>query len=150
MWLVIFFALSLYGGLLYLEHNGGDFNAKIYAPYHNADQLASYQPMEKVDPLFKRGEQLYGLTCAACHQATGVGAPGQCPPLAGSDWVQQKDPARIIRLVQLGGGGPITVSGVQHNPSVVMPPLGSALPVDDDMAAVLTYVRQSWGNKARA
>ena len=148
IWLVIFFALSLYGGLLFLDRNGGDFDARVYAPYPNADYLASIQPREKVDPLFKRGEQLYALTCAACHQATGSGAPGQCPPLAGSDWVLAKDPARIIRIVQLGAGGPITVKGVDLVPSVVMPPLGSALPVDDDLAAVLTYVRQSWGNKA--
>lgn len=148
MWLIITLAILVYCGFVYLDRNGGDFSAQVYAPYHDLKQLASYQPMERVDPAFKRGEFLYGQTCAACHQATGVGATGQCPPLVGSEWVLEKNPARIIRLVQLGAGGPITVKGVDHVPSVVMPPLGSAFPDDKDLAAVLTYVRQSWGNKA--
>jgi mono/diheme cytochrome c family protein len=147
-WLVVLLAVALYGGLLYLDRHGGDFQAQVYAPYHDLNQLAAYQPMEKVDPLYKRGEQLYTMACSACHQATGVGAAGQCPPLVGSDWVLQKDPARIIRIVQLGAGGPITVKGVDHVPSVVMPPLGGSFPEDADLAAVLTYVRQTWGNKA--
>ena len=146
--LVLFTVVALYGAMLYFDNHGGDFQAQVYAPYHNLEQLAAYQPVEDLDPLYKKGERLYGLTCAACHQATGSGVAGQCPPLAGSDWVLQKDPARIIRIVQLGASGPITVSGVEHTPSVVMTPMGSALPEDEDLAAVLTYVRQSWGNKA--
>ena len=148
IWIVVFFAVTVFYGFVYLDKNSGDFSARVYAPYHDEKQLAAFQPIEKVDPLYKRGEQLYGMTCAACHQATGSGVAGQCPPLAGSDWVLQKDPARIIRIVQLGAGGPITVKGVDHTPSVVMPPLGSAFPEDADLAAVLTYVRQTWGNKA--
>ena len=148
MWLVVVIAVAIYVGFIYLDRHGGDFEAKVYSPYHDVKQIASYQPMEKVDPLFKRGELLYGQVCAACHQATGAGVAGQCPPLAGSDWVLAKDPARIIRIVQLGAGGPITVKGVDHTPSVVMPPLGSAFGPDEDLAAVLTYIRQSWGNKA--
>lgn len=146
--LVLFTALLVYAAMLYFDRHGGDFQAQVYAPYKNLQQLAAYQPVEDLDPLYKKGERLYGLICAACHQATGAGLSGQCPPLAGSDWVLQKDPARIIRIVQHGAGGPIKVSGVEHTPSVVMTPMGSALPGDEDLAAVLTYVRQSWGNKA--
>jgi mono/diheme cytochrome c family protein len=148
MWLVVVFAVTFFSGWVYFDSHAGDFSAKVYAPYHDEGQIALFQPMEKIDPLFKRGEFLYAQTCSACHQPTGSGSPGQCPPLAGSDWVAQKDPARIIRIVQLGAGGPITVKGVDHSPSVSMTPMGGVLTDDGDLAAVLTYVRQSWGNKA--
>lgn len=83
-------------------------------------------------------------TCAACHQANGLGVPGVYPPLAGSDWVQGNE-ERIIRIVLHGLNGPLTVAGKEYNN--VMAPLGAALK-DDQIANVLTYIRQEWGNNA--
>jgi len=150
VWLVAVFALLLYGGFIYLDHYSGGFNPQVYAPYRNYDELAAAQPSKDVDPLFEKGAKLFSLTCAPCHQATGLGAPGQFPPLAGSDWVLEKDPSRIIRLPLLGAAGPITVNGVEWNPPSAMPSFASVLTTDEDLAAVLTYIRQSWGNKAPA
>jgi len=90
------------------------------------------------------GKALYA-TCAACHQANGEGIPGAFPPLADSEWVN--GPASNLIRIQLRGlQGPITVKGTLYNS--VMPAQNAQS--DEDIAAVLTYIRSSFGNKASA
>ena len=89
------------------------------------------------------GKQVYATTCAACHQATGEGVSGVFPPLAGSEWVTGDD-AKLVRIVLHGVTGPIEVAGETFNG--MMPGWGTTLK-DPDIAAVLTYVRGTWGNK---
>jgi len=97
--------------------------------------------------LAQDGGQLFTLYCSACHGADGKGATGgQFPPLAGSDWVQG-DPARAVKIVLHGLHGEVEVDGRKFN--LEMPPQGGVLP-DDQIAAILTYARTSWGNKADA
>ncbi len=85
--------------------------------------------------------------CATCHQPNGKGMAGAFPPLAGSEWATAKDPAVPIRIVLHGLNGPITVAGQRYNST--MPAYGTNQPLDDSsVAAVLTYVRSSWGNTA--
>ena len=84
-------------------------------------------------------------TCSACHQPTGLGIPGAFPPLAGSEWVN--GPVENLIRIQLRGlMGEIEVKGVKYNS--VMPP--NATMSDDQIAEVLTYVRNEWGNKGSA
>ncbi|WP_193212438.1 PA14 domain-containing protein [Luteolibacter marinus] len=91
------------------------------------------------------GGQLFSLYCAACHGADGKGATGgQFPPLAGSDWVHG-NAARAVEIVLRGLHGEIHVDGRTFN--LEMPPQGAVL-ADDQIAAILTHVRSSWGNKA--
>jgi len=90
------------------------------------------------------GKQVYATTCVACHQATGEGTPGVFPPLAGSEWVTG-DEAKVVRILLHGVTGPIEVAGETYNG--MMPPWGGTMK-DADIAAVLTYVRSAWGNKA--
>ena len=93
------------------------------------------------------GGQLYTLYCSACHGVDGKGATGGTfPPLAGSDWVQG-DAARAVKIVLHGLHGEVEVDGRKFN--LEMPPQGSVLP-DDQIAAILTYARSSWGNTAEA
>lgn len=93
------------------------------------------------------GGQLYTLYCSACHGADGKGATGgQFPPLAGSEWVQG-DAARAVKIVLHGLHGEVEVDGRKFN--LEMPPQGGVLP-DDQIAAILTFARNSWGNKAEA
>lgn len=93
------------------------------------------------------GGQLFTLYCSACHGVDGKGATGGAfPPLAGSPYVDG-DARRAIKLVLSGLSGPVEVLGKTYN--LEMPPQGAALP-DDQIAAILTYVRSSWGNKASA
>ncbi len=93
------------------------------------------------------GGQLYALYCGACHGEDGKGATGgQFPPLAGSSWVDG-DAARSVKIVLHGLHGEIDVDGRTFN--LEMPPQGSVLQ-DGQIAAILTYIRSSWGNKADA
>jgi len=89
------------------------------------------------------GKVVYSTTCAACHQATGEGVEGTYPPLANSEIVNG-DEAKVIRIVLNGLTGPVEVAGETY--SGMMPPWGGVLK-DPEIAAVLTYVRSTWGNK---
>lgn len=92
------------------------------------------------------GKQHFATVCAACHQSHGNGVPGAFPPLTGSEWVMG-DPARLIRIVLQGVYGPIEVKGQSWNlamPGQWMNPLLD----DTKLAAVLSYVRNEWGNEA--
>ena len=96
------------------------------------------------------GQKIYNAVCFACHQPTGQGLPNMFPALAESDWVNAPKPDRIIRFVLHGLNGPITLKGAPFNtPAPLMPPQGAALS-DAQIGWVLTYVRNSFGNKADA
>lgn len=95
--------------------------------------------------LAQDGGQLFALYCSACHGADGAGATGGAfPPLAESPWVGG-DPDRAVKIVLHGLHGPVNVAGKTYN--LEMPPQGTML-ADDQIAAILTYVRSSWGNQA--
>lgn len=82
--------------------------------------------------------------CGTCHQYDGKGLPAAgFPPLAQSDWLQDKD--RLIKLTLKGLLGPITVNGVDYPGQVPMTPFEGLL-TDEEAAAVLTYVRNAFGN----
>src|SRR5699024_1873457 len=87
--------------------------------------------------------------CSTCHQPDGEGllASG-FPPLAGTDWVLGNE-ERLIKLVLKGMQGPIEVLGEQYPGQVPMTPFGGMLS-DEEVAAVLTYVRNAFGNEASA
>jgi nitrite reductase (NO-forming) len=88
----------------------------------------------------EHGRQVYSALCAACHQAAGEGMPGVIPPLAHSDFLMS-DPQRAVRVLLEGLSGPITVNGKEYRG--VMPKLPLS---DHDIAAVLSYVRNAFGN----
>lgn len=89
----------------------------------------------------EKGRQVYMQTCFVCHQPTGQGLPGQIPPLAASDYLMA-DKERSIRGVLQGQSGEIVVNGKTYN--AVMVPLNTL--TDEEVANVLTFVRNSWGN----
>ena len=90
--------------------------------------------------IMEKGKRIYSQTCFACHQAEGQGLPGVFPPLAKSDFLMA-DKARAIRGVIKGQTGEMTVNGQKFNG--VMPPV---LLNDEQIAQVVTYVMNSWGN----
>jgi mono/diheme cytochrome c family protein len=90
------------------------------------------------------GAALFTARCAPCHQATGQGLPGVFPPLAGSEWVNGRDSTAAAILIH-GVTGELAVKGSHYNGA--MPAFGAQLN-DEEIAAVLTYVRSQWGNKA--
>jgi mono/diheme cytochrome c family protein len=87
--------------------------------------------------------------CITCHQQDGKGlAASGFPPLSGSEWVMGNE-ERLIKVVLKGMAGPIEVNGKKYPGQVPMTPFNGLLR-DDEVAAVLTYVRNSFGNKAAA
>jgi mono/diheme cytochrome c family protein len=106
----------------------------------------SAAPGKKFAPdaeVHKRGAEIYGMTCVACHQPTGTGLEGAFPPLDGSDWLTG-DPGVPVRIVTGGLQGPVKVGGKDFN--AAMP---AHVDLDDrKVSDVLTYVRQSWSNDA--
>jgi len=89
---------------------------------------------------FEAGKAMYEVVCLPCHQPHGLGQEGLAPPLAGSEWVQYEE--RLARIVLHGLRGPITVKGQPFE--LDMPALGVL--EDEQLAAVLTYIRNEWGN----
>jgi len=87
--------------------------------------------------------------CATCHQENGKGLDPAFPTLIGTPWVTGSD-ERMAKIVLHGMHGKIEVNGKVYDPDKGVPPMtafGSILK-DEEIAAVLTYVRNSWGNKA--
>jgi mono/diheme cytochrome c family protein/glucose/arabinose dehydrogenase len=96
---------------------------------------------------FILGEQVYhrDAHCATCHQPNGKGLDPAFPSLENSPWVSG-DPDRLIKITLYGLMGPIEVNGKKYDGQVPMTPFGGLLN-DNETAAVLTYVRNSFGNK---
>jgi mono/diheme cytochrome c family protein len=96
------------------------------------------------------GKAIYAARCAACHQPTGAGLPGAFPPLAKNPNVTGAAKGPITSVVK-GKTGAVTVNGTTYNSAMQAwrgaPP---ALMTNAEIAAVLTYVRSSFGNKASA
>ncbi len=92
-----------------------------------------------------KGQQVFMQTCFVCHQPGGQGLPGQIPPLAKSDYLMA-DKERSIRAVLQGLSGEIIVNGKKFTGQMI--PLNTL--TDEEVANVLTYVRNSWGNSGDA
>ena len=93
-----------------------------------------------------RGEALYGQHCASCHGKQGEGAGNAYLPLAGNRTVTMDPPTNVIQAVMQGGFAPATAG----NPRPYgMPPFQHVLN-GEDLAAVVSFVRQSWGNQGSA
>jgi mono/diheme cytochrome c family protein len=109
-----------------------------------ATAFVSQQPAS-MKAAMARGKKVYEATCLACHQPDGSGVPNMNPPLVKTKWVMG-DKKQLAKIVLKGlQGGEIEIDGDKfHNP---MPPQESVL-TDQEIADVLTYVRNSFGNKA--
>jgi mono/diheme cytochrome c family protein len=91
----------------------------------------------------EHGQQVYEQYCLSCHQASGRGVPGMAPSVVKSDWVSG-DEDRLIRVVLAGLEGPIEVNGESFDGVMG----AQAYLTDDQVAAVLTWLRQSFDNQA--
>jgi mono/diheme cytochrome c family protein len=156
---VPFWVAIVCGGLLawggyYMGAYTADFRADVYDRADLRDvappAVAAPDPNPKtVDDLKRIGEQKYQTICASCHGPEGKGQPAQnIPPLDGSEWVagDQASAARLSRILLYGLNGPIPVKGRMYS-GAVMPNQGNVLK-DYEIAGVITYIRNSWGNKA--
>lgn len=138
------FLLFLFGGLIfwggiYFTQNSGNFRADVFDPDWTPGAEATAEVV--FDPI-ARGKRVY-MNCQACHQPNGLGVPGAFPPLDGSRWVTESK-ERVVKILLHGLNGPIEVKGNTYNGA--MPAFAQLS--DRDIAAVLTYIRQEWGNSA--
>jgi len=145
MWILVATLLLLFLGFVFFDGHSGWFDAKVYAPYASAEQLDNAQPKSGAAAQMAQGKKNYEMFCGACHGTDGAGKAGQAPPLAGSEIVITKGFHRLAMIPLEGLAGPIKIKSQDWN--LNMAPMGAALP-DADLAAVLTYMRNSWGNKA--
>lgn len=144
-------------GMLKVEGNdnkkiySGTQEEGIYVPEGGSIQEMP-TPKKKAEPVVAKtkderiasGKQIYARTCVACHQANGQGVANAFPPLAKSDYLN-KDVNRSIDVVLNGLSGEITVNGKKYNNIMTKQVLS-----DDEVADVLTYVYNSWGNNGTA
>ncbi|WP_414694217.1 c-type cytochrome [Oxalicibacterium sp.] len=109
----------------------------VAAPDINADSKKS---------MLSAGAKLYEDHCISCHQASGKGVPSIYPALAGNPSVTSPIAANVVHMVLQGGFAP----GTAGNPRPYgMPPFGQSMS-DSEVAAVITYIRNTWGNQANA
>ncbi len=149
IWLVGLMSALLFWGGYYLQRFSGSYQPLEYN--ENASGGPSVSLPEPPEDAYTVGKRLYATTCFQCHKEDGQGQPGLYPPLAGSDWLLAPGTARIIRIVLDGLKGPIKVKGTEfNNPNSTMVPWRVSVLSDQDIAAVLTYVRgqKDWGNNA--
>jgi len=138
IFLIFLGCLLTYLNGVYLATKSGGFHWDVYNSEWKSGEAGA---AAVVDPM-KAGERIFLAQCKQCHGADGKGQAGVYPPLAGSPW-PVGDPDRPIALLLEGMSGPVTVLGQSVNNS--MPNVGSTLK-DKDIAYVLTYVRNSFGN----
>ena len=124
---------------VYLKDRPGD-------PANAAPNRAAAASAAPETSAMKIGQQIYADECAACHKADGKGAAGLFPALAGTQIVQQSDPASLLHVVLRGAAG----LGTPKAPTAAAMPAFAWVLNDDQVAAVLTYIRNSWGNGAPA
>ncbi|WP_439654783.1 c-type cytochrome [Trinickia terrae] len=97
---------------------------------------------EEKNRLFPLGKKIYDAQCALCHSSEGQGKPPHFPPLANNQSIQMTSAVNPIRMVLNGGYAP----GTMKNPAPYgMPPFAQSLS-DEEVAAVVTYIRTAWGN----
>jgi mono/diheme cytochrome c family protein len=151
IWLVVVYGLALFFGGAYLARFSGTFSGDsldpVYGPpmIRNTGRGGSGGDGQQVElSPAERGKKIFAANCATCHQMTGQGVPGQYPPLAGSEYVNEGT-RRLGMIVLKGLTGPIKVKGQPFVTSAQMQPWEKTLN-DQKIADVLTYVRQEWGN----
>jgi nitrite reductase (NO-forming) len=148
------------GALAILEVTG-DPRLEIYSgrqvdETYLSDKLSSLAPVAAAAQASQKGTLtraqqaeaggvLFKGTCSTCHQENGQGLADVFPPLAKADFLTS-NPSRAIEIVLNGLTGPVTVNGKQYDS--VMPPMSQLN--DDEVANILTYVLNSWGNEGPA
>ncbi|MDR9418625.1 c-type cytochrome [Gracilimonas sp.] len=140
-WLYAIIFITFAFGFFYIGYYFGDFSYQPHQLYiSNAEAEVPAEPVELTQ--VELGESIYGRVCSTCHQANGEGVEGAFPTLVGTDYVNG-NVGRFAGIIIHGLYGEIEVNGVTYNGN--MPAWGEQIS-DEEVAAVMTYVRNSFGN----
>ncbi|AEB12899.1 c-type cytochrome [Marinithermus hydrothermalis] len=131
---------NTYGGVSVDEAKGVTGGTPEELPPSEDGAAAPEEDTGNLEALLKEGSEVYAASCAGCHQAEGQGIPGTFPPLAENPNLE--DAAYVVKVILNGRQGPLEVKGTTYNGA--MPGFGQLS--DRQVAAVATYVRNSWGN----
>ncbi len=116
------------------------------------EKVVSFLKTEEDKKQFEEGKIHYQRICVACHQPNGEGQQFLAPPIAGSEWLNGPD-NRLIAIVMDGAIGPIHVDGKEYKAPEIQPLMPGLRTnpefTDEHLAAILTYVRNEWGNAAK-
>ncbi len=138
--LIALLGALVYWGNMHIVEHGGELDARVHGPYRTFKEIGDLQPKGEEAVMMAKGMAVYTKICAGCHQNDGNGSTSQnAPPLVGSEWVLEKDPARLVRIVLHGLSGPITVKGKEWGAGQML--AWKDVLSDEDIAMVLTYVR---------
>ena len=145
LWLIWLIGLGLFWGGAYLFSFSGGFKPDVfeYEPKFGVQGGGARLP---ADPKVV-GKALFSANCITCHQANGEGLPGQYPPLAGSEVETGDATNQLIAIVLKGLQGPVEIKGKPYNNAMQA---WEGQYTDQQLAAILTYVRSDWGNNAPA
>lgn len=102
--------------------------------------LSSFQQSFNLKASMERGKTIYETQCMSCHMAGGEGLEGVFPPLAKTDYLNDKN--RLVKIILLGVRGSMKINGVEYNGEM----LGYNYN-DQEVSDILNYIRNSWGNK---
>jgi len=139
---VFMFGCLIFVCSIQLAHSTNGF--QIHPPQEIVELSDEEKETQRLERKYDSGKKIFALRCASCHQANGLGIPNQYPPLADSEWVSA-NPALITKIILKGLKGEITVKGEKYGTSAAVNM--AAVPIDDrEIANVVTYVRQAWGN----
>ncbi|GAC1659705.1 MAG: hypothetical protein NVS9B12_13470 [Vulcanimicrobiaceae bacterium] len=119
-------------------------NSESSSTTTTASQSTAAAPKKPMSARMASGMTVYNANCATCHGATGQGQTGAFPPLDGNG-VVTGDPKTVISIIKLGLKGPVRMKGVMYNGQ--MPAWNGTLS-NDQIAAVVTYIRGAWSNAA--
>ncbi len=136
---VVLILLS-YVGCYKVDKLNANFAASVHGPFGSEEEVRSLAPSAE-EIMLSKGEKDFKSVCAACHGPTGTGG-AQGPALAQSEWVTG-NPRRTAAIILKGISGPIIVNGKPFNGA--MPAVGAAYD-DERLAAVVAYIRGSFGN----
>jgi len=157
-------ALAVFGAVFMSFYGQQTINAKAAAAHQvppsvpggaMANALEQSAPSSSAAPggggtnaaAIAAGQKIYTASCSSCHGAAGAGVPGTFPPLAHNPAVTAADPKEVIHIVAYGRSGPLQVNGQTFNGQM---PAWSGTLSNADIANVITFIRNSWGNSASA
>lgn len=142
-WFLVMFlgAMAMWGAFyIYITPSGED------SAYGDQRTVSDLRPAVKAEGGAAKvdGKQVFGAKCAACHQATGLGVAGVFPPVAASEWVLG-DEKVLTNILLHGVTGEMDVKGTSYKGAM---PAWNSLS-DEELAAVMSYIRSDWGNAAQ-